>query len=72
MTDLEVALRAAVNVLRDSAESGQMPSGVALAHDIKALHERAADQLETLARSMSSSPDLAVSAFRRALTTPTP
>lgn len=50
MTDIEVALRAAVNVLRDSVESGKMPSGEPLTDDAKALHERAADQLEKLAR----------------------
>lgn len=72
MTDLEIALRAAVNVLRDSAESGRMPSGLPLEGAALDMHQRAADQIETLVRSMSSGPDLAVSAFRRALTMPSP
>jgi hypothetical protein len=30
MTDDEIAFRAAINVLRDTIESGRMPSGLAL------------------------------------------
>jgi len=47
MTEDEIALRAAVNVLRDSIESGRMPSGIALPPDAADLHERAARHLET-------------------------
>lgn len=39
------ALRAAVNVLRDSAESGRMPSGEPLDATAAALHEAAANRL---------------------------
>jgi len=66
MTDLEIALRAAVNVLRDSAESGKMPSGEPLAADAKALHTRAADQLDNLARALSPDAD-SKSTLHRAL-----
>lgn len=72
MTDFEIALRAAANVLRDSVESGRMPSGVALDHDSKALHARAADQLDSLARSLSVDPEAAATAFRRAVVDPAP
>lgn len=54
MTDLEIALRAAVNVLRDTIESGKMPSGEPLAADTKALHEQSADRLDKLARAVSA------------------
>lgn len=45
MTEDEIAFRAAINVLRDSVESGRMPSGGPLAPNAADLHER-----ETLAR----------------------
>jgi hypothetical protein len=48
MTDTEIALRAAINLLRDSVESGNMPSGERLTIESQALHERAAEQLERL------------------------
>lgn len=48
MTDDEIAFRAALNILRDSIESGRMPSGQTLASDVKALHQRAADQFDKL------------------------
>jgi len=41
-TDDEIAFRAAINVLRDTLESRQMPSGLPLAPDAAELHERAA------------------------------
>jgi hypothetical protein len=41
------ALRLAINVLRDSAESGRMPSGIALDGATTQLHADAADTLET-------------------------
>ena len=40
------ALRAAVNVLRDSAESRRMPSGESLPPAAVAIHAEAADRLE--------------------------
>lgn len=48
MTDDEIAIRAALNVLRDSIESGRMPSGLALTNDAKQLHQRAAAHIEQL------------------------
>ena len=45
---LEDAIRAAVNVLRDSAESGRMPSGEALPQEAIAVHLDAADRLQRL------------------------
>ncbi len=45
---LEDAIRAAVNVLRDSAESGRMPSGEALPQEAIAVHLDAADRLLSL------------------------
>ncbi len=48
MTDDEIAFRAALNILRDSIESGRMPSGLPLEPDAKTLHERAADHLDKL------------------------
>ncbi|WP_277182798.1 hypothetical protein [Caballeronia sp. BR00000012568055] len=41
-----LALRAAINVLRDSAESRRMPSGVKLDEASENLHFDAADVLE--------------------------
>ena len=56
MTDDEIAFRAAINVLRDSIESGRMPSGQPLAPDAAALHERAARHLEALVRRTATEP----------------
>jgi hypothetical protein len=50
MTEDELALRAAINVLRDTVESGRMPSGQPLAPDAADLHERAAQHLEAMLR----------------------
>jgi hypothetical protein len=56
MTDDEIALRAAINVLRDSIESGRMPSGQPLRPDAAGLHERAAQHLEGLLRKVQEKP----------------
>jgi hypothetical protein len=53
MTEDEIALHAAINVLPDSIESGRMPSGEPLVPDAAALHERAALHLETLLRRLA-------------------
>ena len=50
MTEDELALRAAINVLRDTIESGRMPSGEPLTPDAAGLHERAAQDLEDMLR----------------------
>ena len=44
----EVALRAAINVLRDTLESGRIPSGLVLEPDAHALHELAVRRLEEM------------------------
>ena len=44
----EIALRAAINVLRDTLESRRMPSGLALESDAHELHERAVRRLEEM------------------------
>ena len=44
----EIALRAAINVLRDTLESRRMPSGLALEPDAHELHERAVRHLEEM------------------------
>lgn len=44
--DLADALRAAINVLRDSAESRRMPSGEPLTAEAVTLHTAAADRIE--------------------------
>jgi hypothetical protein len=54
MTDDEIAFRAAINILRDSIESGRMPSGEPLAPDAAELHEIAARRLETLLRQIGA------------------
>jgi hypothetical protein len=54
MTDDEIALRAAI--LRDSIESGRMPSGQPLRPDAAGLHERAARHLEGLLRKVQEKP----------------
>ncbi len=56
MTDDEIAFRAAINVLRDTIESGRMPSGLPLAPDAVDLHERAAQHLEAMLRRTSPAP----------------
>lgn len=50
MSEDEIAFRAAINLLRDSIESGRMPSGEKLTSDSSALHQRAAEHLEALLR----------------------
>jgi hypothetical protein len=50
MTDHEIALRAALNLLRDSIESGRMPSGLPLQPGARDVHERAAAHFEELLR----------------------
>lgn len=50
MTEDEIAFRAAINVLRDSIESGRMPSGLPLTPDAAEVHARAAERLEALLR----------------------
>ncbi len=56
MSEDEIALRAAINVLRDTIESGRMPSGEPLAPDAADLHERAARHLETLVQRLVVGP----------------
>lgn len=51
---LKDALRAAVNVLRDSAESGRMPSGDTLPPAALAVHVEAADRLEAELRDLAA------------------
>ncbi len=41
-------LTLAINALRDIAESKRMPSGLPITEDVAALHEDAAEQIETL------------------------
>jgi len=48
MSDHEIALRAALNLLRDSIECGRMPSGLPLTPDAVALHEDAVRHLEMM------------------------
>ena len=48
MSGEEIALRAAINVLRDSIETGRMPSGLALAPHALAMHEAAVAECERL------------------------
>lgn len=42
------ALTAAINVLRDSAESGRMPSGQVVSPEVIELHRQAAQRLEAM------------------------
>ena len=65
MTDDEIALRAALNILRDSIESGRMPSGLALTNDAKLLHERAADHIERLLLRRATTPKAQTASTRR-------
>ena len=44
----ELAFRAALNVLRDSIETGRMPSGLALEPEALAMHEAAIEECELL------------------------
>lgn len=55
MTDAEIALMAAINVLRASIECGRLPSGVVLAPDAVALHEQAVRTLEGLRKDVKLS-----------------
>jgi hypothetical protein len=48
MIETETALRAAIDILRDSIECRRMPSGELLAVEAVILHARAADHLESL------------------------
>lgn len=48
MSGAEVALRAALNVLRDSIETGRMPSGLALAPEAIEVHAAAIAECERL------------------------
>lgn len=48
MTMDEAALRTALNILRDSVESGRMPSGLPLEPTAREMHERAIHHLEAL------------------------
>ena len=50
----EATLRAALNVLRDSVESGRMPSGLPLEPAAREMHERAIDHLEPLLRQVQA------------------
>jgi hypothetical protein len=52
MTETEIAYRA--DVLRDTIESGRMPSELALSSDAARLHTRAAEHLESLLRKADS------------------
>ncbi len=45
MSDDEIALRAALNVLRDSVEAQRMPSGESLKAGAAEVHEQAIDRL---------------------------
>lgn len=51
------AMRLAVNVLRDSAESRKMPSGEALDDEATAVHAAAADELSALLSPRPGEPD---------------
>lgn len=44
----ETALKAAINMLRDSVEAGQMPSGEKLLPNVVELHRQAAARLDAL------------------------
>jgi hypothetical protein len=57
MIDPQDALRAAINVLRDSVESGKMPSGIALWPRVSDLHARAANCLETMLKEAEDAVD---------------
>ncbi len=48
MSEIEIALRLAADVLRDAAECRRMPSGKPLLGEAVELHASAADRLERL------------------------
>jgi hypothetical protein len=50
MTNPEIHLHLAVNLLRDAAESRRYPSGEPMPDDMVELHDKAAAYLETLAK----------------------
>ena len=56
MSELELALRAALNILRDSIESRRMPSGEPLDDAACALQERAVETLEARLRDEQANP----------------
>jgi hypothetical protein len=53
MIETEIAYQAAINVLRDTVESGRMPHGAKIESGVAALHSRAADHLELLLEGLS-------------------
>jgi hypothetical protein len=56
VTETEIALEAAINILRDSVESQRMPSSLPLQPDAVEIHARAADHLERLLRETGGKP----------------
>lgn len=54
MTEDELALRTALNVLRDSVETGRMPSGEALTTPALDMHRRAIERLDTQLRALQA------------------
>jgi hypothetical protein len=54
--DIEMALEAAINVLRDRVECQRMPSGLPLQPDAVEVHAQAADRLERLLRETAGKP----------------
>lgn len=50
----ELVVRTALNVLRDSVESGKMPSGLPLEGAALDMHRRAIDHLETVLRPVAA------------------
>jgi len=54
MTEDEIALRAALNVLRDSVETGRMPSGEALTPPALDLHRRAIEHFDSQLRALQA------------------
>lgn len=50
------ALTLAINLLRDSAETRRMPSGIELEAHVAELHEEAAEELELLRDQFRSAP----------------
>jgi hypothetical protein len=54
MSKDEAAIRTAFNVLRDSVQSGRMPSGLPLEPPARDMHERAIDHLEELLRQIQA------------------
>ena len=64
MSPDEAAIRAALNVLRDTVESGRMPSGLPLEPAGRDMHERAIDRLEGLLRRLHAGTALVPRAHR--------